>query len=590
MSAVLLTRLKETQISSSLLTSNISVVDRAEVPLRPSKPRTGLNLLLAITVGLFGGVGLAFVLEYLDTTIKDVKEVESVLRVPTLGLVPSQEALLGRRARRRRLAGEEGESGPFALVAHHEMESVLAEAFRNLRTSLLYSAPDHPPKTLMVTSLETEDGKTSLALNLAITLGQLGTGEILIVDGDLIPHVLAIADSLRHLETLIVAGPSDSADPELQEGLSMVDLDSLRVFGDSPRAPDADPLRTCLLIYTSGTTGPSKACELSMAYLIGQGRLMTRCLGIGQSDVLFCPYPLFHWDASVGTVIPALLNGATAVIAQRFSVSRFWGYVRRYGATVFDFMGATLGFLYKQDPDPDDANNPARLAWGVPMPAFKSDFEKRFDLTLVEGYGSTEGGVMAFQTPGQSYPDGSCGRALPEFRLQIVDDGDRPLPAGSVGEIVARPAREGDGHLMMTGYFGMPTANAEAFRGGWFHTGDLGRLDPAGNLFFEGRKKDAIRRRGENISAFEVEQVIESHPFVLEAAAYGVPSEHTEEDVAAAVVLRPGTALSAEQLLSYCGDRMASHMVPSFIRFLDKLPKTPTEKVAKSKLREFHTA
>ncbi|MDH3222903.1 MAG: AMP-binding protein, partial [Gemmatimonadota bacterium] len=395
----------------------------------------------------------------------------------------------------------------------------------------------------------------------------------LIVDGDLIPHVLAIADSLRHLETLIVAGPSDSADPELQEGLSMVDLDSLRVFGDSPRAPDADPLRTCLLIYTSGTTGPSKACELSMAYLIGQGRLMTRCLGIGQSDVLFCPYPLFHWDASVGTVIPALLNGATAVIAQRFSVSRFWGYVRRYGATVFDFMGATLGFLYKQDPDPDDANNPARLAWGVPMPAFKSDFEKRFDLTLVEGYGSTEGGVMAFQTPGQSYPDGSCGRALPEFRLQIVDDGDRPLPAGSVGEIVARPAREGDGHLMMTGYFGMPTANAEAFRGGWFHTGDLGRLDPAGNLFFEGRKKDAIRRRGENISAFEVEQVIESHPFVLEAAAYGVPSEHTEEDVAAAVVLRPGTALSAEQLLSYCGDRMASHMVPSFIRFLDKLPK-----------------
>jgi polysaccharide biosynthesis transport protein len=181
----LLTRLKETQIASALVTSNISVVDRAEVPLTPTLPKKGLNVLLGCMIGLIGGVGLAFFFEYLDTNIKDAKEVESLLRVPTIGVVPSQESLEGRRARRhRRLAEENGAGGPFALVAHTETESVLAEAFRNLRTSLLYSAPDHPPKTLMVTSLQPDDGKTSLATNLAITLSQLG-GEVLLIDGDM---------------------------------------------------------------------------------------------------------------------------------------------------------------------------------------------------------------------------------------------------------------------------------------------------------------------------------------------------------------------------------------------------------------------
>jgi polysaccharide biosynthesis transport protein len=182
----LLSRLKETQITSALLTSNITIVDRAEVPLTPSKPRKVLNFLVASLVGLVGGVGLAFFFEYLDTNIKDAKEVEAVLQVPSLGFVPSQAVLQGHRARRRGvLAKRSDASGPFALIAHAEMESVLAEAFRNLRTSLLSSSPDHPPKTFMVTSIHSEDGKTSLATNLAITLAQLGHGEVLLVDGDM---------------------------------------------------------------------------------------------------------------------------------------------------------------------------------------------------------------------------------------------------------------------------------------------------------------------------------------------------------------------------------------------------------------------
>jgi len=184
----LLTRLKETQISSALLTSNIAIVDRAEIPLHPSKPRRSLNLLIACVVGLFGGVGLAFFFEYLDTNIKDAREIETVLGVPTIGLVPSQASLGGRRiARQRRLAAANGAGpdAPFALVAHTENESVMSEAFRNLRTSLLYSSPDHPPKTIMITSLQPEDGKTSTATNLAIALGQLGSGEVLLIDGDM---------------------------------------------------------------------------------------------------------------------------------------------------------------------------------------------------------------------------------------------------------------------------------------------------------------------------------------------------------------------------------------------------------------------
>jgi capsular exopolysaccharide synthesis family protein len=180
--ASLLGRLRETQISAALFTSNISVVDRAEVPTVPYKPNKGQNILIACVAGLLGGVALAFTFEYLDTNLKDTQEVESVLRVPALGLVPARHALQGRRTLRS-LPAVDG--SPFALLAHAEVASVYSEAFRNLRTSLLYSTPDHPPKTIVVTSPYPEDGKTSLVTNLAITLAQLGSGEILIVDGDM---------------------------------------------------------------------------------------------------------------------------------------------------------------------------------------------------------------------------------------------------------------------------------------------------------------------------------------------------------------------------------------------------------------------
>jgi capsular exopolysaccharide synthesis family protein len=185
--AALSTRLKETQVSSSLLLSNISVVDRADVPVKRSGPRTGLNLVIGCLVGLLGGVILAFLFEYLDTSIRDPREIETMLRVPTLGLVPTRSALqahldggpLGSGV------GPSGGHGAFALVSHQATSSILAEAFRNLRTSVVYATPDRPPKTMLVTSLQQQDGKTSVSTNCAITLAQLGMGDVLLVDADM---------------------------------------------------------------------------------------------------------------------------------------------------------------------------------------------------------------------------------------------------------------------------------------------------------------------------------------------------------------------------------------------------------------------
>ena len=185
--AALSTRLKETQVSASLLVSNISVVDRADVPVRRSGPRTGLNLLVGALVGLAGGVILAFFFEYLDTSIRDPREIETMLRLPTIGLVPTRSALAA-HVDGRTLGSEgapSGTSGAFALVAHHATSSILAEAFRNLRTSVVYATPDRPPKTMLVTSLQQQDGKTSVSTNCAITLAQLGMGDVLLVDADM---------------------------------------------------------------------------------------------------------------------------------------------------------------------------------------------------------------------------------------------------------------------------------------------------------------------------------------------------------------------------------------------------------------------
>lgn len=433
------------------------------------------------------------------------------------------------------------------------------------------------------------------AVEVAINTGFRGPGlahvvnlteaRLLITQDEFVMPIGAVLPELAHVRTIVLVDVEPGARRGLLPGLDVGRFsDLMTARGDNPRrAVRSSDLATVL--FTSGTTGPSKGCMLAHRYGVSTGEVIARSLRLRPDDCLYCPFPLYHVDAAFLTVAPAIVLGARAAIGARFSASRFWDEVREFDATVFDFMGATLTILWKRDPRPDDADNPVRLAWGVPMPSWRRGFEERFGLRVVHGYGLTDGGMPCWEDPDGDEPHGSCGRTQHPYELKIVDEQDRVLGAGQVGEIVLRPLEP---DVVMQGYWGMPEATLRTFRNLWLHTGDLGRLDEAGHLFFEGRKKDAIRRRGENISAWEIEEVLDSHPAIAEAVAIGVPSELTEEDVKVCIVLKPGYRLAEDDVREYCRPRMARFMVPEHIEFLDEIPKTPTGKPEKYKLIAAH--
>lgn len=350
----------------------------------------------------------------------------------------------------------------------------------------------------------------------------------------------------------------------------------------APEFPESSFSDLCLLLYTSGTTGRSKAAMISNRFVLRHGQGVIDGLQLRPDDVLYCPYPMFHLDAAVMTIAPALLLRGVAAIGERFSVSRYWDEVRALKATTFDFMGATLTMLWKQPPSPLDRAHSARLGWGVPMPEWAPGFEARFGCRLVELYGSTEVGGIIYTPQDEPRRIGSCGKALGPWEVKLIDDDGFDAPVGTPGELVVRP---GEPSVLMDGYWGMPQATLAAFRNQWFHTGDVLRQDADGWLYFVGRRKDIVRRRGENISAAEVEMGIELHPEVLECAVVGVPSEMTEEEVMACVVLHSGSTLSPKALTDWCAARMAKFMVPRYVLLMPSLPKTPTDKIEKFRLQ-----
>lgn len=386
------------------------------------------------------------------------------------------------------------------------------------------------------------------------------------------PALLSVSEVFQ-----LGAAQGCQADCEAYETLRAVEAGSATL----PR-PQLAFDELCLLLYTSGTTGRSKAAMISHRFVLAQARGFIQGLELRPDDVLYCPYPMFHLDATVLTIAPALLLRSVAALGQRFSVSRYWDEVRALQATVFDFMGATLTMLWKQTPAASDRDHPARLGWGVPLPAFTPEFEARFGCRLVEMYGSTEVGAAMFTPLHAPRRMGSCGTLAEGFTAKLVDTQGFDVPTGEVGALLMRPEQPA---LFMQGYYGMPEATLAAFKDLWFHTGDMMRQDADGYFYFSGRGKDMVRRRGENISGAEVEMGIEAHPEVLECAVYGVPSELTEEEVMASVVLRPGATLTPAALAAHCAAHMARFMVPRYLRFLPALPKTPTDKVEKFRLK-----
>ncbi|MFI7006556.1 AMP-binding protein [Streptomyces sp. NPDC050145] len=404
------------------------------------------------------------------------------------------------------------------------------------------------------------------------------------------PRVLVgTADCLRILADTITDDPvyvvcvGEAAGTPFGDRARQLGFDELLALGAdfAQELPAPRASGTATIMYTSGTTGPSKGVMLPQRYYPAQGEHAVRLTGLRADDVVLCVQPLFHIDARA-FVATTWVAGGVVVIGHRFSVTGFWDEVREHGASVFSTIGTMLWMLFKQAPRADDAALPARLAICSSTPGeILRDFERRFGVDLIEAYGMTEC-VLITSAPAGSTVPGRIGDAVPELDVRLVDDTDMPVAPGEVGELVCRPREP---FSMMQGYWGRPEATLEAWRNLWFHTGDLMRRHPDG-LEYVGRRKDSIRRRGENVSAWEVEEAVVAHPKVLEAAAIGVPSEVGEEDVAVLVVPLPGQDLEARELVAFVAEDLPRFAVPRYVEFVGSLPKTPSERIEKAKVRE----
>ena len=334
-------------------------------------------------------------------------------------------------------------------------------------------------------------------------------------------------------------------------------------------------------MYTSGTTGPSKGVMLPQRYYPFNGRAISRAMAVSPGEVIYNVQPLFHIDARV-FLATALANRGIYALGHRFSVRRFWADVREHQADIFCTIGTMMLLLGKEEPRDDDADHPARLAMCSSTPAeILEPFERRFGVQVVEAYGLTEA-VLVTHTPAGATQPARVGAPIEEFDIRLVDDDDEPVAQGESGELCFRPR---DPFTCMQGYWGKPAETVEAWRNLWFHTGDFLREHADGQLEYIGRKKDAIRRRGENISAWEVESAVAAHPDVLEVAAIGVPSELGEEDVAVLIVPRPGTQPDPAQICAMAAENLQGFAVPRYVEFVDAFPKTPSERIAKSEVR-----
>lgn len=357
--------------------------------------------------------------------------------------------------------------------------------------------------------------------------------------------------------------------------------------GRAPPTPvRRQPGDVAAILYTSGTTGRPKSVMLTDHGYERASAWFAEALRLGRDDVLHTCLPLFHINAQQLSLCGALSCGAQLVLDRRFSASRFWDSITAHGVTTFNLVGAMLGILHAQEPQPEERAHGARVACVAPVPAsIHRACEERFGLMLLDGYGLTE------TTPGNTYSpygrarEGSCGTPAPYVELRIADEHGDELPPRSRGEILIG-LLEPD--ILMAGYYRDPAATAAAARDGWFHTGDRGWVDEDGYLYFVDRLKDVIRRRGENISPVEIERAAVEHPAVAVAAAVGVPSDLAggEEDVALYVLLRAGGSVEPAELRDFCAARLAAFMVPRYVGIPAELPWTETQRVRKVALRE----
>ncbi len=359
--------------------------------------------------------------------------------------------------------------------------------------------------------------------------------------------------------------------------------------GPAPNA-DIDCDHEAIIIYTSGTTGKPKGCLLTHGNVIANARQISSWLGFTEIDRLLTMMPLFHMNAVSVTTLSALYAGGSSVVSQKFSASRFWQIISDYQITSFGSVATMLSMLLSTYPDGVPAHlktDQLRFAMcgSAPVPAeVLRRFEERFNCLVIEGYGLSESTCRStFNPPDQRRRPGSCGVPIGN-EMRVVDEEDREVPDGELGEIVLR------GENILKGYYKNDTANATAFRNGWFHTGDIGYRDEDGFYFIVDRKSDMIIRGGENIYPREIDEVLYQHPAIAAAAAVGVPDSLYGEEVAAVVVLKPEADTTAQEVIDFCKARLADFKCPKTVHFVEDIPKGPTGKLLKRELAKMLSA
>ena len=397
-----------------------------------------------------------------------------------------------------------------------------------------------------------------------------------IVHADLAPRLEGVA--LARLQAAIVVGarvPCPGLQTHFYTDTLLPESGSL-----APLLHPIEPWHPQSIIYTSGTTGPSKGVLSSYLHLYTNAGPETWACVTGD-DRFLVNMPLFH-IGGMGVVFVMFARGGSVAFVDRFDTATFLDTVRTTGTTATFLLGVMANFLDKLPPSPSDADTPLRLVFMVPLAGDIAAFSKRFGCDVYTIFNMTE-----IATPIISEPNpllrGTCGKQRAGVDVRLVDDNDCEVPLGTVGEMLVRTDRPWG---MNSGYYKNPQATAAAWRNGWFHTGDSFRRDAEGYFYFVDRKKDAIRRRGENISSFEVEAEVTLHPSVREAAAVGVPSEFSEDEVLVVVAPVAGIEIDPVALIEFLRPRMAHFMIPRYVRVLPELPKTPSNKVMKHELRQ----
>jgi crotonobetaine/carnitine-CoA ligase len=390
-----------------------------------------------------------------------------------------------------------------------------------------------------------------------------------IVSAELLPALMSMtAEARAALPWMAVAG----------DGAHALKFDELYLAGsDDPEIP-ADFRRVGFISYTSGSTGPTKGVMLPDGLAFQSACTFMRLSGMTRDDVLYTPLPLFHGLSSRMCALSALVLGAHAVIDERFSATRYWRRAAACGATLGFVVHALVAGLKAQPPGPHDRAHWLRAIFNA---AHDPEFEARFGVRTLEAFAMTETSHLLYN-PWPERVIGSTGRAHEDWELQLVDERDMPVADGQPGELVGRPRKP---YIAMQGYLNKPRETLDAWRNLWFHTGDILRRDDAGNYYYVDRKKERIRRRGENVSSTEVERGVAAHPAIAECVVLAHSAPAGDHDIRLVAVLKAGAMLTPPELHAWLITRLPRHMLPRYIEFMPALPRTGTDKVEKLRLQ-----